>query len=87
MKTLKDELDKRQAELVRTKLDVDEKLAILTRGDEAYGLTRNRISCRHWHKNNSSAARNLFGFSSWKELVYMLNNLYDVFPPAKYVAR
>ena len=87
LRCLKEELDKREAELVRTKQDVDEKIQILMHGDEAYGLTRNRISCRHWHKKNPDAARTLFGFPSWKELVYIFNGLFGVLPPTKYVAK
>ena len=84
---LKQELDKREAELIRKKKDMDEKPHILISGEEAYGLTRNNLSCKHWHKNNPKAANHFFGFKSWKETVYILNALYGVLPPTEYVLK
>ena len=50
LQKLKEDLDKREAELIREKQDMDGKLNLFVTGDEAYGLTRNRISCKHWHE-------------------------------------
>ena len=80
MQKLKEDLDKREQ-------DMDEKLSLFVTGDEAYGLTRNRILCKHWHKKNPKAARHLFGFPDWKETVYILHALFGVLPPTKYVSK
>ena len=76
LQKLKEDLDKREAEC-----------DLFVTGDEAYGLTRNRISCKHWHKKNPRAARHLFGFPDWKETVCILHALFRVLPPTKYVSK
>ena len=84
LQKLKEDLDKREAELIREKQDMDD---LFVTGDEAYGLTRNRISCKHWHKKNPRAARHLFGFPDWKETVCILHVFFGVLPPTKYVSK
>ena len=83
LQKLRDELDKRKA----TEKDASQRVQILLKDKVSYGLTRNRISCKHWHKNNPEAARHMFGFKNWKETVYMLHALFDVLPPTEYVAK
>ena len=54
-------------------------------GNEDYGLTRTAIASKQWHKNNSNAATNFLGFTSWKEAVLVTHELYGVLPPTEAV--
>ena len=87
------ELNKLQAELVGRQQNIrdenveqTERLKLLMAGDEIYGLTRPALLSKTWHKNHPTAANHLFGFASWKELVYMMHALFDVLPPGQFVA-
>lgn len=84
----KNELEKLQKEVVARQQDITEKLRLVAAGpDEIYGLTRSALLSKAWHKNHPDAANHLFGFKSWKELVYYFHALFHVLPPKKYVPK
>ena len=68
LQKLRDELDKQKAELIRNEKDASQRVQILLKDELLYGLTRNRILCKHWHKNNPEAARHMFGFKNWNRV-------------------
>ena len=86
MNKLQAELVGRQQNIRDENVEQTERLKLLMAGDEIYGLTRPALLSKTWHKNHPTAANHLFGFASWKELVYMMHALFDVLPPGQFVA-
>ena len=75
MNEMKNEMRTRQK-------DVNEKWNMIGRGDKSYGLTRSSLLSRAWHEKNPTAARHLFGFSSWKVLVCFFHAVFGLLPPS-----
>ena len=58
-------------------------MQLLISGNQVYGLTRSALLNKVWHNNNPEAAKHLSGFDPWKDTVYKLHALFDVFPPSE----
>ena len=84
---MRKEIVERQRDTRGNEIEVAEKLSILSAGDEIYGLTRSALISKTWHKNHPKAAKNLFGFKSWKELVCILHALFHVLPPTEIIVK
>ena len=77
----------RQRDIRNKEIEVNEKLIIVSTGDEVYGLTRSALLSKIWHENHPKAARNLSGFPSWKELVYSLHALFNILSPTEIIVK
>ena len=81
LKAEREALETLRQETSRRQQYVAEKLNLILLENEAHGLTRRGILSKEWHRENGNAARHLFGFKSWKDLVYETHAFFDVLPP------
>ena len=77
----KKQLDIKEKNMMESYKSLKKKSAFIKTSDNLYGLTRASILSRDWHNENPRAANHLFGFRSWKDLVYTFHALFDVLPP------